>query len=81
MYCDDRLGLPGGGDGDGTDPEEIVGDGVTSFKDIMDNCTGAAGPRPIDFTSSPGRTTNANVDNVNGGFCGVDINTPGIWWM
>mmetsp|Transcript_30977 Transcript_30977/g.74817 ORF Transcript_30977/g.74817 Transcript_30977/m.74817 type:complete len:435 (-) Transcript_30977:97-1401(-) len=81
VYCDDRLGLPGGGGGDGTNSEQVVGDGVTEFKDIMDNCTGAAGPRPIDFTSSPGRTTNANVDNVNGGFCGVDINTPGIWWM
>jgi hypothetical protein len=46
----------------------------------MDNCTGAAGPRPVNDVYSPGRTTFATVDDVNGGYCGVVINTPGIWW-
>jgi hypothetical protein len=35
---EDRLGLPNEGDGD-TTTDETVGDGVTDFKDVMDNCT------------------------------------------
>ena len=46
----------------------------------MDTCEGAAGPRPINGVFSPGRTDYATVDDVNGGFCGVDIDRPGIWW-
>jgi hypothetical protein len=78
---EDRIGLPNSNNGGGSgDPDEQVGDGVTEFKDVMDNCTGAAGPRPINGVPSPGRTLNATVDDVNGGFCGVDIDSPGIWW-
>lgn len=78
----DRLGLPddiNGGTGS-ADPENQLGTGVTEESDVMDNCTGAAGPRPINQVASPGRTAMATVDDVNGGFCGVEINTPGIWW-
>jgi hypothetical protein len=47
----------------------------------MDSCSGAAGPRPINEVFSPGNTATQTVDDVNGGFCGVEINTPGIWWV
>jgi hypothetical protein len=46
----------------------------------MDECKTAAGPRPITGQSSPGTTREATIDQVNGGFCGVVIDTPGIWW-
>ena len=46
----------------------------------MDFCQNAAGPRPLNKVFSPGRTTYATVDDVNGGFCGVSIDSPGIWW-
>lgn len=46
----------------------------------MDTCEGAAGPRPVNGVFSPGRTEYATVDDVNGGFCGVNIDRPGIWW-
>ena len=49
-------------------------------RDVMNDCIGAAGPRPINGVFSPGRTDYATVDDVNGGFCGVDIDQPGIWW-
>jgi hypothetical protein len=45
-----------------------------------DDCTVAAGPRPTDGRATPGTTVGATVDSVNGGFCGVDINAPGVWW-
>jgi hypothetical protein len=60
--------------------DDPLGTGVDDQRDVMDNCTGAAGPRPINNVNSPGRTYLATVDDVNGGFCGVEINTPGIWW-
>jgi hypothetical protein len=46
----------------------------------MDTCSGAAGPRPVNGVFSPGNTVSQTVDDVNGGFCGVEIDTPGIWW-
>lgn len=46
----------------------------------MDNCDGAAGPRPINEVFSPGNTATQTVDAVTDGFCGVEISTPGIWW-
>ena len=46
----------------------------------MDVCDGAAGPRPLDGRFTPGTTVGATVDDVNGGYCGVQITTPGIWW-
>eukprot|EP00536_Pseudo-nitzschia_multiseries_P016837 jgi/Psemu1/313643/fgenesh1_kg.1257_\ len=46
----------------------------------MDTCEGAAGPRPVNGVFSPGRTDFATFDDVNGGFCGVTIDRPGIWW-
>lgn len=46
----------------------------------QDFCTGAAGPRPLNSVASPGSTVGATIDDINGGFCGVEINTPGIWW-
>lgn len=49
-------------------------------KPEMDSCSGAAGPRPINEVFSPGNTATQTVDNVTGGVCGVEINTPGIWW-
>jgi len=45
-----------------------------------DFCSGAPGPRPITGVASPGTTVDATIDDVNGGYCGVEINTPGIWW-
>ncbi|KAG7360186.1 hypothetical protein IV203_035285 [Nitzschia inconspicua] len=60
--------------------DEPLGTGVSNERDVMDNCTGAAGPRPITDVFSPGRTDFATIDDVNGGYCGVEINTPGIWW-
>lgn len=57
-----------------------LGTGVDQERDVMDTCSGAAGPRPINDVNSPGRTNLATVDDVNGGFCGVEINSPGIWW-
>jgi hypothetical protein len=60
--------------------DEKLGTGVDDERDVMDNCTGAAGPRPINDVFSPGRTDYASVDDVNGGFCGVEIDAPGIWW-
>lgn len=60
--------------------DEQLGTGVDEERDVMDNCTGASGPRPINEVYSPGRTNFATVDDVNGGYCGVEINTPGIWW-
>jgi hypothetical protein len=46
----------------------------------QDTCSGATGPRPITNQRSPGTTLSATIDDVNGGFCGVEIDTPGIWW-
>jgi hypothetical protein len=60
--------------------DDTLGTGVDEERDVMDTCSGAAGPRPINNVNSPGRTNLATVDDVNGGFCGVEINTPGIWW-
>jgi len=57
-----------------------LGTGVTADKDLMDICENAAGPRPLNEVFSPGRTNYATVDDVSGGFCGVAINSPGIWW-
>jgi len=57
-----------------------LGTGVHEAKDLMDICQNAAGPRPINEVFSPGRTLYATVDDVNGGFCGVSIDSPGIWW-
>jgi hypothetical protein len=59
---------------------EVTSQSGVSVKPEMDNCTGAAGPRPINEVFSPGQTATMTVDDVNGGFCGVEINTPGIWW-
>eukprot|EP00537_Pseudo-nitzschia_pungens_P005304 CAMPEP_0172377398 /NCGR_PEP_ID=MMETSP1060-20121228/68883_1 /TAXON_ID=37318 /ORGANISM="Pseudo-nitzschia pungens, Strain cf. cingulata" /LENGTH=409 /DNA_ID=CAMNT_0013105083 /DNA_START=91 /DNA_END=1320 /DNA_ORIENTATION=+ len=59
---------------------QILGTGVGDEKDVMDTCEGAAGPRPINGVYSPGRTNVATIDDVNGGFCGVSIDRPGIWW-
>lgn len=58
-----------------------IGTGVSVERNVMDTCEGAAGPRPINGVFSPGSTNNATVDDVNGGFCGVDIDRPGIWWL
>lgn len=58
---------------------QCQGTGVTPDP-AMDTCTGAAGPRPANGVFSPGNTETQTVDDVNGGFCGVEINTPGIWW-
>ena len=60
-------------------PQDI-GTGVNPEKDLMDFCQNAAGPRPLNKVFSPGRTNFATVDDVNGGFCGVSIDSPGIWW-
>lgn len=60
-------------------PQDI-GTGVNPEKDLMDFCQNAAGPRPLNKVFSPGRTNYATVDDVNGGFCGVSIDSPGIWW-
>lgn len=60
--------------------DKVLGTGVDAERDVMDNCTGATGPRPVNEVFSPGRTDLATIDDVNGGYCGVDINTPGIWW-
>jgi hypothetical protein len=57
-----------------------LGTGVHEAKDLMDECKFAAGPRPINEVFSPGRTFYATVDDVNGGYCGVSIDSPGIWW-
>jgi len=57
-----------------------LGTGVNAAKDEMDVCVFARGPRPINEVFSPGRTIYATVDDVNGGFCGVSIDSPGIWW-
>jgi hypothetical protein len=46
----------------------------------QDFCTDAAGPRPLNSVASPGSTVGASIDDVNGGFCGDVIDTPGIWW-
>ena len=61
--------------------QQDLGTGVDEERDVMDNCSGAAGPRPINGVFSPGRTDFALIDDVNGGFCGVNITKPGIWWM
>lgn len=63
---------------EGEDP--TLGTGVNEEKDVMDTCAGGSGPRPINGVFSPGRTDFASVDDVNGGFCGVEIDRPGIWW-
>ena len=58
------------------------GTGVT-VRPEMDHCSGAQGPRPITNQRSPGTTLQSTIDDlssVNGGYCGVEINTPGIWW-
>ena len=60
-------------------PQDL-GTGVHDEKDLMDICDNAAGPRPLNKVFSPGRTNFATVDDVNGGFCGVSIDSPGIWW-
>jgi len=60
-------------------PQDL-GTGVHDEKDLMDICYNAAGPRPLNKVFSPGRTNFATVDDVNGGFCGVSIDSPGIWW-
>jgi len=60
--------------------QQDLGTGVDEERDVMDTCTGAAGPRPINGVFSPGRTDFASVDDVNGGYCGVNITKPGIWW-
>ena len=60
-------------------PQDL-GTGVHDEKDLMDLCINAAGPRPLNEVFSPGRTNYATVDDVNGGFCGVSIDSPGIWW-
>lgn len=60
-------------------PQDL-GTGVHEAKDLMDLCINAAGPRPLNEVFSPGRTNYATVDDVNGGFCGVTIDSPGIWW-
>jgi len=60
-------------------PQDL-GTGVHEEKDLMDICQNAAGPRPLNKVFSPGRTNYATVDDVNGGFCGVSIDSPGIWW-
>jgi len=57
-----------------------LGTGVDEERDVMDECVGAAGPRPINSVFSPGRTDYATVDDINGGYCGNPITTPGIWW-
>lgn len=57
-----------------------IGAGVDVTRDVMDTCAGAAGPRIVNGIFSPGRTDFASVDDVNGGFCGVKIEQPGIWW-
>lgn len=59
-------------------PQDL-GTGVHEAKDLMDTCENAA-PRLINEVFSPGRTFYATVDDVNGGFCGVPIDSPGIWW-
>ena len=48
--------------------DQEFGTGIHSEKDLMDVCENAAGPRPINKVFSPGRTTYATVDDVNGGF-------------
>lgn len=63
------------------DIEQELGTGVDGERDVMDNCTGAAGPRPVNGIFSPGRTNYATIDDVNGGYCGVNITKPGIWWL
>jgi len=60
--------------------DQDLGTGVHEAKDLMDKCEFAAGPRPINEVYSPGRTFFASVDDVNGGYCGVSIDSPGIWW-
>jgi len=60
-------------------PQDL-GTGVHELKDLMDTCEFAAGPRPVNEVFSPGRTFYASVDDVNGGYCGVSIDSPGIWW-
>ena len=60
--------------------DQDLGTGVHEAKDLMDKCEFAAGPRPINEVYSPGRTFHATVDDVNGGYCGVSIDSPGIWW-
>jgi len=60
-------------------PQDL-GTGVHDEKDKMDLCINAAGPRPVNRVFSPGRTDYATVDDVNGGYCGVAIDSPGIWW-
>lgn len=60
-------------------PQDL-GTGVNDEKDKMDLCINAAGPRPINEVFSPGRTDYATTDDVNGGFCSVSIDSPGIWW-
>lgn len=62
------------------DVQQDLGTGVDEERDVMDTCTGAAGPRPLNGVFSPGRTNFATVDDVNGGYCGVNITKPGIWW-
>jgi len=60
-------------------PQDL-GTGVHNEKDKMDLCINAAGPRPINEVFSPGRTTYATTEDINGGYCGVSIDSPGIWW-
>eukprot|EP00533_Pseudo-nitzschia_delicatissima_P015999 CAMPEP_0197276112 /NCGR_PEP_ID=MMETSP1432-20130617/14794_1 /TAXON_ID=44447 /ORGANISM="Pseudo-nitzschia delicatissima, Strain UNC1205" /LENGTH=434 /DNA_ID=CAMNT_0042742101 /DNA_START=63 /DNA_END=1364 /DNA_ORIENTATION=- len=60
-------------------PQDL-GNGINDERDKMDLCINAAGPRPINEVFSPGRTTYATRDDVNGGYCGVSIDSPGIWW-
>ena len=58
-----------------------LGNIIHDEKDKMDLCINAAGPRPINRVFSPGRTTFATTEDINGGYCGVSIDSPGIWWM
>lgn len=74
-----RPNKPTGDNGSKNNTQEL-GTGVSDERDEMDLCTGAAGPRLPNAVYSPGRTNFASVDDVNGGYCGVDINKPGIWW-
>lgn len=58
----------------------------------QDSCNNAYGPRPTDVATGPrptdgvrfsgGNTQGSTVDNnvIDGDFCGVDINNPGVWW-
>jgi len=55
------------------------GTGVTPDPNMY-SCQTTPGPRLVNGVFSPGNTAGAPIANITGGFCGVDISTPGIWW-